>query len=36
VTDKHIGLATTNPSPLSIPYVIAHYLPDMVKAVSGS
>ena len=25
--NKHVGLAVTNPSPLSIPYAIEHFLP---------
>jgi iron complex transport system substrate-binding protein len=34
--DKHIGLAITNPSPLSIPFLIANFLPNVVKAAEGS
>lgn len=34
--DKHIGLAITNPSPLSIPYLIEHFLPNVVKAATAS
>jgi iron complex transport system substrate-binding protein len=34
--DKHIGLAVTNPSPLSIPYTIEHFLPQVAQAVDGS
>jgi iron complex transport system substrate-binding protein len=34
--DKHIGLAITNPSPLSIPFLVEHFLPNVVKAAEGS
>jgi len=34
--DKHIGLAITNPSPLAIPYLIEHFLPNVVKAATAS
>jgi iron complex transport system substrate-binding protein len=34
--DKHIGLAITNPSPLSIPYLIENFLPHVVQAAEGS
>jgi len=34
--DKHVSLAVTNPSPLSIPYVIDKFLPDVAEAVKGS
>lgn len=34
--DKHVGLAITNPSPLSIPYLIEHFLPNVVKAATAS
>ncbi|MFC4784523.1 iron-siderophore ABC transporter substrate-binding protein [Nocardioides sp. MAHUQ-72] len=33
--DKQVGLAVTNPSPLSIPYVIEHFLPHVADAVDG-
>jgi iron complex transport system substrate-binding protein len=33
--DKHVGLAITNPSPLSIPYTIEHFLPHVADAVAG-
>jgi iron complex transport system substrate-binding protein len=33
--DKHVGLAITNPSPLSIPYLIEHFLPNVVKAATA-
>lgn len=34
--DKHVGLAITNPSPLSIPYLVEHFLPHVVAAAEGS
>lgn len=34
--DKHVSLAVTNPSPLSIPYVIENFLPHVAEAVDGS
>ena len=34
--DKHVSLAVTNPSPLSIPYTIEHFLPEVAQAVDGS
>lgn len=34
--DKHVGLAITNPSPLSIPFLIENFLPNVVKAAQGS
>jgi iron complex transport system substrate-binding protein len=34
--DKHVGLAVTNPSPLSIPYTIEHFLPRVAEAVDGT
>lgn len=33
--DKHVSLAVTNPTPLSIPYVIEHFVPEVAKAVDG-
>lgn len=27
--DKHVGLSITNPSPLSMPYIVEHFLPDV-------
>ncbi len=33
--DKHIGLAITNPTPLSIPFLIAQYLPQVAEAAQG-
>lgn len=34
--DKHVSLAVTNPTPLSIPYIVEHFLPQVAKAVDGS
>ncbi|MDN5895374.1 MAG: iron-siderophore ABC transporter substrate-binding protein [Nocardioides sp.] len=34
--DKHVSLAVTNPSPISIPYVIEHFIPHVAEAVDGS
>ena len=34
--DKHVSLAVTNPSPLSIPYIIEEFVPDVAEAVQGS
>ncbi|WP_029210155.1 iron-siderophore ABC transporter substrate-binding protein [Arsenicicoccus bolidensis] len=34
--DKQIGLSVTNPSPLSMPFIIDKYLPGVVKAVKGA
>lgn len=36
LVDKFVGLAVTNPSPLSVPYVVDHFLPDVAKAAQGS
>ena len=36
LVDKSIGLAVTNPSPLSVPYIVDHFLPDVSKAAQGS
>ena len=33
--DKHIGLAVTNPTPLSVPFIIENYLPQVAEAVPG-
>lgn len=33
--DKHIGLAVTNPTPLSIPYIADTFLPAVAKAAAG-
>lgn len=34
--DKHVGLAITNPTPLSIPYTIDNFLPHVNEAASAS
>jgi len=34
--NKHVSLAVTNPSPLSIPYTIDHFLPQVAQAVDGA
>ncbi|WP_313716521.1 ABC transporter substrate-binding protein, partial [Arsenicicoccus bolidensis] len=34
--DKQIGLSVTNPSPLSMPFIVDKYLPGVVKAVKGA
>ena len=34
--DKHVSLAVTNPTPLSIPFVIERFVPEVAKAVDGS
>jgi len=34
--NKHVSLAVTNPSPLSIPYTIEHFLPQVAQAVDGT
>jgi iron complex transport system substrate-binding protein len=34
--DKHLGLSITNPSPLSIPYIIENFLPRVAQAVDGT
>lgn len=34
--DKHVSLAVTNPSPISVPYIVEHFLPEVAKAVDGS
>jgi iron complex transport system substrate-binding protein len=36
LVDKKIGLAVTNPSPLSVPYIVENFLPDVAKAAQGS
>jgi iron complex transport system substrate-binding protein len=33
--DKHVSLAVTNPTPVSIPYIVEHFLPEVAKAVDG-
>lgn len=34
--DKHLGLAITNPSPLSMPYIAEFYLPGVAEVVPAS
>ncbi len=34
--DKHVSLAVTNPSPISIPYVIDHFVPEVAAAIDGT
>jgi iron complex transport system substrate-binding protein len=34
--DKHVALAVTNPTPLSIPYIVEEFVPEVSEAVSGS
>ncbi|HET7327595.1 MAG TPA: iron-siderophore ABC transporter substrate-binding protein [Nocardioidaceae bacterium] len=34
--DKHVSLAVTNPTPLSIPYIIDHFVPHVAEAAAGS
>ena len=34
--NKHVSLAVTNPTPLSIPFVIEHFVPEVANAVDGS
>ena len=34
--DKHVSLAVTNPTPLSIPYVVDEFVPHVAEAVEGS
>jgi iron complex transport system substrate-binding protein len=31
--DKHVGLAITNPSPISLPYIIENFLPKVLQAL---
>ena len=33
--DKHVSLAVTNPTPISIPYVIEHFVPEVAQAIEG-
>src|SRR3546814_19839688 len=33
--DKHISLAVTNTTPLSIPYTIEHFIPSVAKQIDG-
>ena len=34
--DKHVSLAVTNPTPLSIPFTVRHFLPEVAAAVDGN
>lgn len=34
--DKHLGLAITNPSPISVPFIIENYLPHVLEALPAS
>lgn len=34
--DKEVAMAVTNPTPLSIPFVIENFVPEVSKAVQGS
>ena len=34
--DKHVSLAVTNPTPLSIPYVVDEFVPAVAEAIEGS
>lgn len=34
--DKHVSLAVTNPTPLSIPYVVDEFVPHVAEAIAGS
>lgn len=34
--DKHVGLAITNPSPLSIPFIVENFLPHVAEAATAS
>lgn len=34
--DRHVGLSITNPSPLSMPYIVEHYLPAVAEVVPSS
>ena len=34
--DKQVALAVTNPTPLSIPFIIDEFVPDVSKAIQGS
>jgi iron complex transport system substrate-binding protein len=36
LVNKNIGLAVTNPTPLSVPYIVENFLPDVAKAAQGS
>ena len=34
--DKEVAMAVTNPTPLSIPFVVDEFVPEVNKAVQGS
>jgi iron complex transport system substrate-binding protein len=34
--DKHVSLAVTNPTPLSIPFIVDNFVPHVAEAVAGS
>jgi iron complex transport system substrate-binding protein len=34
--DKQVSLAVTNPTPLSVPFIIEEFVPDVAKAVEGT
>jgi len=34
--NKHVSLAVTNPTPLSIPFIVEEFVPEVAKAVEGS
>lgn len=34
--DDRVSMAVTNPTPLSIPYVLKHFVPEVAKAVDGA
>ncbi|WP_185995343.1 iron-siderophore ABC transporter substrate-binding protein [Nocardioides campestrisoli] len=34
--DKHVGLSITNPTPISIPFIVENFLPKVAEAADGS
>ena len=34
--DKHVSLAVTNPTPLSIPYIVDEFVPHVAEAIEGA
>ncbi|WP_181309801.1 iron-siderophore ABC transporter substrate-binding protein [Nocardioides campestrisoli] len=34
--DKHLGLSITNPTPISIPFIVENYLPKVAEAAAGA
>ncbi|WP_110181125.1 ABC transporter substrate-binding protein [Nocardioides solisilvae] len=34
--DKHVGLSITNPTPLSIPFIVENFLPSVAEAAAGA